>query len=467
MKKKDTFSLPLHPIYDPRSQSASFLNTNNLLHKPNEPAGFQTLHIPGSKSISNRAILLASLARGTSHLQGILYSEDTAWMIKICRQLGAQIKEPDDKSLVIDGLAGRFGACTDELYVGNAGTCARFLCAALVRGTGTYILRGSSRMHERPIADLITVLRLWGARIECLEKEGFLPLKIEVNENILGGHTKVPANISSQFLSALLMLAPFTTHGAEIEVVGDFVSSSYARMTYSMMRSFGVSISNLSPSVFCIAGQQEYVGCDFKVPGDASSASYFFALAAITGSKIQISNLEESPVQSDLHFVNLLELMGCEVEFEGSKVRVQGKSELRGIRVDMHDMSDVVPTLAIVAMCAEGVTDIYHIAHIRGKECDRISALCCELRKLGAKVTEYSDGLSIEAPKQFVKDEVLIRTYDDHRIAMAFAILAKRIPNIHLEDPNCVVKTYPNFFEDLESLCTSARHPEHSRGAAS
>lgn len=407
------------------------------------------LKIPGSKSISNRAILLASLAKGSSHLQGILRSEDTSWMIRICRQLGAHIQDLDDENLLIEGVDGRFQECSEELYVGNAGTCARFLCAALLRGRGTYTLRGNARMHERPIADLIAVLRKWGAQIECLEKDGCLPLKIHSLESLSGGHIEVPANISSQFLSALLMLAPFSTQDVQITVPGNFVSSSYVAMTYSMMKMFGIQISNPKKSQFLIPANQSYSARNFKIPGDASSASYFFALAAITGSQIQVDNLEENPIQSDLQFVNLLQLMGCEVECEGSRVRVLGKQQLRSISVDMNDISDMVPSLAIVAMCAEGVTNIYNVAHIRNKECDRITALCKELRKLGAKVTEYSDGLSITAPEQITKEDVLINTYDDHRIAMSFAILAKRFPSIRLENPDCVKKTYPGFFADL------------------
>jgi 3-phosphoshikimate 1-carboxyvinyltransferase len=411
------------------------------------------LRVPGSKSISNRAILLASLASGRSQLFNVLHSEDTVWMLRICRQLGAQIYEDEKRNLIIDGVAGRFQECKEELYVGNAGTCARFLCAALTRGTGSYVLRGNTRMHERPMSDLIHVLRLWGVRIECLDKEGFLPLRVYACKALKGGNVQVRGNRSSQFLSALLMLAPFCENDVELEVEADLVSPSYVAMTRSMMKSFAVEITSLSFQHFCIPAQQKYRACDFKISGDASSASYFFALAAIMNRIIRVEGLEEEPVQSDLHFVHLLEEMGAKVEFDGSSVSVQGLGSLKGIQVDMKDCSDVVPTLAIVALFAEGKTLIRNVAHMREKECDRISALVCELRRLGARVSEYSDGLSIEGPiQEDIKEEILIRTYNDHRIAMSFAILAKRLSNVTIENPDCVCKTYPNFFNDLKNL---------------
>jgi 3-phosphoshikimate 1-carboxyvinyltransferase len=450
MKKKDIPSLLSKKSAHSNSETA--INSKyTVSHQPNEPAGFHTIQIPGSKSISNRAILLASLARGRSHLQGVLYSDDTTLMIKICRQLGASIAELEDGSLVIEGLGGRLQECSEELYVGNAGTCARFLCAALVRGgTGSYILRGSSRMHERPISELVKALGQLGAKIEYLEKEGFLPLKIHSKAELRGGAVHLDASRSSQFISALMMLAPYTVKGMDICIEGDFVSASYIAMTQTMMTEFGVDIQTLSARQYYVPGLQEYLGREYNIPADASSASYFFALAAMTGLTVRIEGLRELPLQSDLGFVNILNAMGAEVRFEDNAVTVQGHPRsLKGISVDMSDMSDVVPTLAVVAILSKGKTEITKVAHMRGKECDRIRALCNELRKLGAKVTEHPDGLHIEPPVLRVCKDVLIRTYDDHRIAMAFAVLAKCIPGIEVENPECVQKTFPGFFEVL------------------
>lgn len=221
-------------------------------------------------------------------------------------------------------------------------------------------------------------------------------------------------------------------------------------MTSMMMKEFGVEVLSSHPHLYSVPPLSGYEACDFKIPGDASSASYFFALAAMTGQRIRIEGLKEYPVQSDLQFVNLLKLMGADVEFENDAVTVQGNPHLLGgIQVDMKDMSDLVPTLAVLALLAKGPTEIRHVAHIRGKECDRIGALCTELQKLGADIEEYYDGLRILAPAEIPKDDILIHTYDDHRIAMSFAILAKVFPNIRIENPDCVRKTYPNFFQDL------------------
>jgi 3-phosphoshikimate 1-carboxyvinyltransferase len=431
------------------------LEINNFKAKSHEPARFLRMRVPGSKSITNRAVLLASLAKGRSHLKDVLHSEDTAHMITICRQLGALITEEEDGSLIVEGCDGRFKPCDEELYVGNAGTCARFLCAALLRGEGSYVLRGKPRMHQRPMEALIEALRAWGAKIHCLEREGYLPLRVEAVPCLSDLNIVLRGDQSSQFLSALLMVAPFSRGSVAIEILDqELVSSSYVAMTLAMMNHFGIETSPPAPYVYSIEGRQSYIARDYSVPADASSASYFFAHAVITGQSIEIEGLEEYPVQSDLHFMHLLREMGAHAEFcDKSTVRVSPSEEcLQSIDVDMSDMSDIVPSLAVLAMFAKGTTEIRGILHIRSKECDRIRALACELQKLGAKVKAFPDALSITAPKSITHQEVLLKTYDDHRIAMAFAVLAKRFTGIKLDNPDCVAKTYPGFFKDLEAI---------------
>ncbi len=413
------------------------------------------IKVPGSKSITNRALLIASLAKGRSYLRGVLHSEDTQWMIKICRQLGAKIEVGETPEILqIDGCGGRFATSDEELYIGNSGTCARFLTAALLMGQGCYVLRGNPRMQERPMSELLAALRAWGARIECMDREGYLPLRIHAQSGLRGGSITISGDRSSQFTSALLMLAPMLQDGATVHVQGEAVSASYVTMTTALMEIFGVQTQKIEDSTYNIPGSQTYEARDFLISADASSASYFFALAAIRAWTIRVQGLLAEPLQSDYGFVFLLESMGCAIWSENNDVIVQGPSKLRGIDVDMRDMSDVVPTLAIVALFAESPTHIRHVHHMRFKECDRISALCKELRKLGASVEEFADGLRIDPLEVFPTptDEIFIHTYDDHRIAMAFGILAQRIPQIRLEDPTCVAKTYPTFFEDLEKV---------------
>ena len=300
--------------------------------------------------------------------------------------------------------------------------------------------------------DLLTSLRAWGAKIECLEQEDCLPLRIHANSELQGGTICVQGAISSQFMSALLMLAPFSRDAVEIAVQGELVSSSYVAMTLYLVQKFGVRVESASTRHYRFPGRQGYLGQQYQIPTDASSASYFFALAAISGRGIIVDGLGLEPLQSDLGFVHLLEQMGCRVYCHENSVAVCGVPSLRGLDVDMCDMSDVVPSLAIVALFAQGPTHIRHVAHMRHKECDRIAALCCELRKLGAKVEEFPDGLRI-APLEGMRDpNVYMNTYDDHRMAMAFAVLSQRLLSLKIEDPSCVAKTYPNFFQDLEFI---------------
>lgn len=444
MKTKDSVCSSKSSLNVIDFQTALNKKRNSLHDYEAEPAGF-VVKVPGSKSISNRAILLASLAHGTSYLHDVLHSEDTQWMIRICRQLGAKITESEKGIVIIEGCKGQWNACDEDLYVGNSGTCARFLTAALLLGKGTYTLRGNERMQERPMLALIEALRALGGTITCLEKEGFLPLQIEAKGYLEGGRIQIQGDVSSQFISALLMVAPLTRVSMQIDSYGDLVSPSYVDMTHSIMQSFGVKTQGIY-----IKGSQKYKGVHLHIPPDASSASYFFALAGIKGLDVGVRHLTKDSEQSDLGFVNLLEMMGAKAQWNKNSVFVKGTGLLNGICVDMHDMSDVVPTLAIVALFAKGFTEIRHVAHMRDKECDRIAALTCELRKVGAVVEEFVDGLRIQPPSNI--KPAFIKTYDDHRIAMAFAILSQCAEGIELEDPKCVSKTYPNFFEDLLTL---------------
>lgn len=434
------------------------MKENKFLKEDKESAGFIKVSIPGSKSISNRAILFSSMADGTSFLRGVLDSEDTVKMIGICRQLGAKIEDLGENTLKIQGPLKAPKEEVLMLHAGDSGTCARFLCGILTQLPGTYILQGSSQMRQRPMTDLVEVLIRCGADIKFLKDEGCLPIRIHSKKPFPGGTIEIAGNVSSQFVSSLLMIAPLTDHGMDIHIRENSVSNSYTIMTQSMMRAFGVDIQSYRSDSYFVPKRQNYQARDYKVSADASSASYFFALAAILGLRIEISGLEESPLQSDMEFANLLSFMGAELTINKGTVSLIGhpeRIETLG-QIDLNSMTDIVPTLAVVSMFAKGETHFHNIGHMRFKESDRIAALCKELSKLGAKMTEYQDSFSLLPPSSFENKEVLLSTYNDHRLAMAFSILRTRIPGILLDNEECVAKTFPGFFEELERVLQEA-----------
>ncbi|MCE9527484.1 MAG: 3-phosphoshikimate 1-carboxyvinyltransferase [Planctomycetales bacterium] len=405
---------------------------------------------PGSKSITNRALVCAALAEGISTLSGALDSEDTQVMIDSLHRLGIQVQRQEEGTrLIVSGCGGNLPSSEANLFVGNSGTTIRFLTALITLGRGTYRLDGVPRMHERPIADLISALNQLGADVRSEVGTGCPPVIVKAN-GLPGGTTTVRGDISSQFLSGLLMAAPLAQNNVELLVEGELVSQPYVTMTIGVMREFGVEAHYSGLSRFLIAGQQRYRGCEYAIEPDASAASYFWGLAAVTRGEVTVEGLGQRALQGDVAFVHCLEQMGCRVNYNSRGTTVSASTApLRGIDVDMNAISDTAQTLAVVALFADGPTTIRGVAHIRHKETDRIGDLARELRKLGAKVDEFPDGLRITpAPLH----GATIDTYNDHRMAMSFALAGMKIPGVTIQNPDCTAKTYPKFFEDLSQL---------------
>ncbi|MDX1943930.1 MAG: 3-phosphoshikimate 1-carboxyvinyltransferase [Pirellulaceae bacterium] len=406
---------------------------------------------PGSKSITNRALVCAALAEGTSTLTGALDSEDTRVMIDSLGRLGIRVESlSEDRTLIVHGCGGRIPAKSADLFVGNSGTTIRFLTALCALGHGTFRLDGVPRMRERPIGDLLEALNQLGASCRGELKDGFPPVIVQAS-GLPGGTAKIRGNISSQYLSGLMMSAPSAAEDVQLVVAGKLVSQPYVRMTQRVMESFGSQATVSGDlSFFRIPGQQSYRGCDYAIEPDASAASYFWAAAAITGGEVTVEGLTKDSLQGDVAFVECLAQMGCRVSYERDSITVSGRAE-RGIDVDMNAISDTVQTLAPVALFADGPTTIRGVGHIRHKETDRIGDLARELRKLGATVDELPDGLRITPPTAPHAAE--IATYHDHRMAMSLALAGLVIPGVVILDPGCTAKTYPGYFDDLGRLC--------------
>ncbi len=413
------------------------------------------IQVPGSKSITNRALILAALGskERRRELLGCLHSEDTEVMIAALRQLGFSVEihgtGSEEVVSVQRGEGPLIPATSASLHLANSGTSIRFLTALVSLGTGTYRLDGIARMRERPIEDLLTALRQLGIQASSEAGTGCPPVRVE-GGGWKGGQVRIRANVSSQFLSALLLVAPFAPADTELILDGTLVSEPYVRMTVQMMRQWGLAVEE-RPGAYHIRGQQTpaaNVSSRYRIEPDASGASYFFAAAAITGSRVTIPGLDASSLQGDLRFVEVLRAMGCQVTQEAGATTVQGQA-LQGVDVDMNDISDTVMTLGAVACFAQGPTTIRNVAHIRHKETDRLVALATELRRVGAQVEERADGLTITpAPLHGAR----IETYNDHRMAMSLALVGLRVPGIVIKNPGCVSKTYPAFFSDWQQL---------------
>ncbi len=402
---------------------------------------------PGSKSLTNRALVCAALARGESLLAGVLDSEDTRVMFEALRQLGIYAEhDVKAKTMRISGCNGRPPATQANLFVANSGTTIRFLTALVALGQGRFRLDGTPRMRQRPIQDLLDALGQLGAKAFSELQTGCPPVIVEAN-GLSGGKAEIAGNISSQFLSALLMAAPYADNPVELALRGPLVSQPYVAMTTAVMAAFGAHVQT-SPGGFIVPVGSGCHGRDYAIEPDASAASYFFAAAAITGGKITVEGLSRRSLQGDVAFCDCLEQMGCTVEYGDNEITLSGE-KLRGIETNMNAISDTVQTLAAVALFAQGPTTITAVAHIRHKETDRISALACELRKLGAGVEERPDGLRITPGKL---RGTKIQTYNDHRMAMSMALVGLAVPGIVILDPQCTAKTYPQFFADLDRL---------------
>jgi 3-phosphoshikimate 1-carboxyvinyltransferase len=409
------------------------------------------VQVPGSKSITNRALVLGALAGGSKgcNLSGVLRSEDTELMVGALRALGFAVDWTDDGWVHVANPAGArvIPAAEADLFLGNSGTSMRFLTAMVSLGSGRYRLDGVPRMRERPIGDLLDALVQLGVRAYSEYANGYPPVIVEA-DGLPGGCVRIKGDISSQFLSGILMSAPLAQRRTTVEVRGALVSQPYVAMTVSLIRQFGGLVDEETPAVYHIPPGQQYRKAFFQIEPDASAASYFFAAAAITGGRVTVLGLSEHSLQGDVRFVDLLAGMGCRVERCSAGITVHGRP-LRGIDVDMNDISDTVMTLAAVACFADGPTTIRNVAHIRHKETDRLAALAAELRKLGAGVEEFADGLTV-TPGPLRGAE--IETYNDHRMAMSLALVGLRVPGVVIKDPGCVAKTYPGFFADLETL---------------
>lgn len=413
-----------------------------------------TIRPPGSKSITNRALVCAALAEGTSRLTGVLHSEDTAVMIDCLQRLGIEVaagSAPDE--LIVAGCGGQIPRDRADLYVANSGTTIRFLTALTCLGNGTYRLDGVPRMRERPIADLLSALNQLGADAQAELGTGCPPVLVNAH-GLSGGPVQVRGDISSQFLSGLMMAVPYAHQDVEIQVISQLVSQPYVHMTVELMRAFGGEVELTEPGFqrFLVRAPRVYRGREYAIEPDASAASYFWGTAAVTGGRVTVLGLDRQALQGDVEFCQCLASMGCTVDYGQNQITVTG-GPLRGIDVDMNGISDTVQTLAAVAIFAEGPTRVRGVEHIRHKETDRIGDLAREIRRLGAHVDEHHDGLTIH-PRPL--HGATLHTYNDHRMAMSLALTGLRIPGVVIRDPGCTHKTYPNFFTDLARLVGKA-----------
>lgn len=410
-----------------------------------------TVRVPGSKSVTNRALVLAALSSryGPCQLLHPLRSDDTEIMVAALRQLGYPIRPADDWSAIeMEQHAGPLVPATSaELFLGNSGTSVRFLTALVALGTGRYRIDGVPRMRERPIGDLLTALRSLGVDAESEAGTECPPVVVTAN-GLAGGDVSIRGGVSSQFLSAVLMVAPFTPKGMTVRVEGPLVSEPYVEMTVRQMAAWGLIVVRQSPGEFVIPPQPPQPPAEYAIEPDASAASYFLAAAAVTGGRVTVTGIPADSLQGDVAFADLLGRMGCRVERSADGITITG-GPLVGIDADMNAISDTVMTLAAVACFAAGPTTIRNVAHVRHKETDRLAAMANELRRLGAAVDEFADGLTV-TPQPL--RGTAVDTYQDHRMAMSLAVIGLRIPGVVVRDPNCVAKTYPEFFADWERL---------------
>ncbi|KAL3616544.1 hypothetical protein CASFOL_039934 [Castilleja foliolosa] len=426
-----------------------------------------TVKLPGSKSLSNRILLLAALSEGTTVVDNLLSSDDIHYMLGALRTLGLHVEEDKaNQRAIVEGGGGEFPVSKEaneeiQLFLGNAGTAMRPLTAAVVAagGNSSYVLDGVPRMRERPIGDLVTGLKQLGADVDCFLGTDCPPVRVVGKGGLPGGKVKLSGSVSSQYLTALLMAAPLALGDVEIEIIDKLISVPYVEMTLKLMERFGVFVDHSdSWDRFLVRGGQKYKSPgNAYVEGDASSASYFLAGAAITGGTITVEGCGTSSLQGDVKFAEVLEKMGAEVTWTENSVTVKGpprdafgRKHLRAVDVNMNKMPDVAMTLAVVALFADGPTAIRDVASWRVKETERMIAICTELRKLGATVEEGPDYCIITPPEKL--NVTAIDTYDDHRMAMAFSLAACSDVPVTIRDPGCTRKTFPNYFEVLATF---------------
>ncbi|CAN4272467.1 AroA 5-enolpyruvylshikimate-3-phosphate synthase [Methylophilaceae bacterium] len=401
--------------------------------------------LPGSKSISNRTLLLAALASGNTEIRDVLASDDTARMLESLTKLGVKLDQIGEHDWRVHGCAGNFHNKQADLFLGNAGTAYRPLTAALAFSNGDYQLSGVARMHERPIGDLVDALQQAGANISYIGQPGFPPLKIAPAQADLSLPIKIRGDVSSQFLTALLMALPLSKQQASIDVVGELISKPYIEITLNLMAKFGVQVERDGWQRFSIAANSVYTSPGhICVEGDASSASYFLAAGVIAGS-VTVDGIGQHSIQGDVRFAEALSLMGGEISYGENHITAKKANKIKAIDLDCNHIPDAAMTLAILALFADGTSTLRNIASWRVKETDRLTAMATELRKVGAAVVEGSDYLQI-TPPTVIKPNAVIDTYDDHRMAMCFSLVSLAGVPITINDPACVNKTFPDYF---------------------
>jgi 3-phosphoshikimate 1-carboxyvinyltransferase len=404
-----------------------------------------TLTLPGSKSYTHRALVAASLADGESLLTNALDAEDTRLTAQALERLGAQIDWRED-GVRVQGAGGRWQPVFGPIYLGNSGTSMRFLTALAALGQGEYRLTGSPRLCERPQGELLEALAQLGVKAHAERGDGCPP--VLVHGGLQGGKARLSGSISSQYLSALLFIAPLAPQGGEIEITGDLVSRPYVDLTLEVLGDFGISYYRQGYRYFHLPGEQRYLPQDYAIEADASSASYFWAAAALTGGRVTITNLSFDSCQGDVGFVKVLERLGCRISSGKEGLTVEG-GPLQGVEVDMAAMPDLVPTLAVLAAFAQGDTVITGVAHLRHKESDRLATVATELGKMEITARETADGLVITGGQP---RGAMIDTYQDHRLAMSFAVAGLKAPGTVIRDPDCVAKSFPEFWDFFARL---------------
>jgi 3-phosphoshikimate 1-carboxyvinyltransferase len=420
------------------------------------------VRLPGSKSISNRMLLLAALAKGTTRVKGLLDSDDTQVMLESLTRLGVSWRrEENSDNYLVNGIGGSFPVKQAELFLGNAGTAFRSLTAATALAGGDYILRGVPRMHERPIGDLVNALRQLGARISYLGNDGFPPLAVAPANLDAAAIASVKGNVSSQYLTGLLLSAPLLGREVTIRVEGELISKPYVEITLKLMHRFGVEVAQEGWSSFTVPAAVYSSPGEIEVEGDASSASYFLAAGALGHGPVRVQGVGRNSIQGDVRFAEALARMGVEIGFgrddAGSWIesRLACGSKLHAIDLDCNHIPDAAMTLAVLALFADGDTSLRNIASWRVKETDRIAAMATELRKVGATVEEGEDFIRISPPAKLNADAV-IDTYDDHRMAMCFSLVSLGGVPIRINDPKCVAKTFPGYFAEFSAIAQPA-----------
>lgn len=408
------------------------------------------VNIPGSKSLSHRALITAGLARGESKLESFLTCEDTLLTLNALKDMGVEISTVGD-DVLIKGNGGSFALSTEkkDIYLGNSGTSFRLLLSVAALGRGEFIFRGAPRMNSRPIKALVDAMCRLGVQTTCIEQNGYPPVHINAM-GIKGGKVEISGDISSQYISSLLLSGPYAEKDVTIEVIGKLISRPYLDLTMDVMDDFGVQVEHDDYKYFRVPSGKEYQARSYRIDGDISSASYFWGAAAVTGGEIRTKNIHPiSTRQGDIALLNILEKMGCHIEKRTDEVVVRG-DRLSGVEVDMGAMPDMVPTLASVALFADGKTTIRNVAHLRHKESDRLGDTAREWSRLGARVVVLEDGLEISGGDKL--HGALLDPHNDHRLAMSLAIVGLKVPGIMIKNENCVDKSFPSFWKLWESI---------------